>query len=270
MPDTNRSLIQRVAAAAALIVALAVPAGAQQQQPAPASDSGPGFMTRYDFHLEAASLAINDQRFSWDTHFGGEIDAVDYVVGRTSILVDYEAVLGNEYRPFDPNQSNYTLETSTSARIAGTEIAGVFHHVSRHLSDRAKRFSISWNTVGARVLRRVSAGDTTLDLVVEAERVVQHSYVDYSWTGQIDLTLRRQLVRHVAVFAHATGELIGVDPSLAHRDTQRGGLAEVGVHFGGRAGALELFVGVERRIDADPLDRQPQQWGIAGFRLVNR
>jgi hypothetical protein len=33
---------------------------------------------------------------------------------------------------------------------------------------------------------------------------------------------------------------------------------------------MELFAGVERRIDADPLDRQTHQWAIAGFRLLSR
>ena len=93
-------------------------------------------MSRYDFHLSAAAVAVNDPRFSWETHFGGDIDVADYVVGRSSILVDYEAVLGDEFRAFDPNQGNYTLEASSSARVGDTEIAGVFHHVSRHLSDR--------------------------------------------------------------------------------------------------------------------------------------
>src|SRR6266853_1365717 len=101
MPDFNRSLIQRVVVAALLSVAPAVPAAGQQptaalqatapQPPDAVPDPGPGFMTRYDFHLTAASLAITDPRFSWDTHFGGEIDVIDYVVGRASVVVDYEA-----------------------------------------------------------------------------------------------------------------------------------------------------------------------------------
>ena len=33
-----------------------------------------------------------------------------------NVLVDYEAMLGSEFRPFDPNQGNYTLEASASVR----------------------------------------------------------------------------------------------------------------------------------------------------------
>jgi hypothetical protein len=33
---------------------------------------------------------------------------------------------------------------------------------------------------------------------------------------------------------------------------------------------MELFAGIEKRFDADPLDRQPQHWVLAGFRLLSR
>ena len=36
------------------------------------------------------------------------------------------------------------------------------------------------------------------------------------------------------------------------------------------AGALELFGGYERVVDADPLDRQTRQWAFVGFRLTGR
>ena len=99
-------------------------------------------------HLSATAFANSDPRFSWETDFGGDIDVVDYVFGRTSAILNYEAILGNEFRAFDPNQGNYTLELSTSVRLGQTEVAGVFNHVSRHLSDRPKRFPIAWNMAG--------------------------------------------------------------------------------------------------------------------------
>ena len=90
----------------------------------------------------------------WDTHWGADFDLVDYVKGRVSFLVDYQAVLGNEFRPFDPNQGNYMLEFSGSRRLGRTELVGAFHHVSRHLSDRPKRQAIAMNVLEGRVLRR--------------------------------------------------------------------------------------------------------------------
>src|SRR5262249_44318061 len=203
-------------------------------------------------------------RFSWDAHFGGSLDMVDYVAGRAGIYVDYEAVLGDEFRIFDPNQGNYTLETFATARLGSrTEVVGMFHHVSRHLSDRPKRFAIAWNLLGGRLLHQVKAGDATIDVDLEGGAIVQHSYVDYSWIGELHLQARKPVNRVVAVYGRVFGQLVGVNGDVPGRGTQRGGSAEAGLRLRGGAGTLELFAGVERRVDADPLDRQPHQWALA-------
>ncbi len=267
MPDTPGSLKRHAAAAACLVLIFAAHALAQSPAPAPPA---PDFLSRFDFHLAANTLRIEDQRFSWDTHFGGDLDLVDYVSGRASILVDYEAVLGDEFRPFDPDQSYYVLEASSSYRVSGTELVGVFHHVSRHLSDRPKRFPIAWNVAGARLLRRFEFRGLTFDTRADAGAITQHSYVDYVWTADLDLWIRRALSPRVGVFAHGYGEMFGVDGTVGNRGSQRGGRAEAGVRFNGKAGAIELFAGIERRIDADPTDFVPERWGIAGFRLLSK
>jgi hypothetical protein len=256
-------------ACAWLLVLFSVPAVAQQTSPLAPAEATPGFLTRYDFHLSAAGLSIDDIRFSWDTHWGGDIDLVDYGLGRASVLVDYQVVLGDEFRVFDPNQGNYTLETSASIRLGKTEIAGVFHHVSRHISDRPKRFAIAWNVLEARVLRRVSLDRATIDIVAEGGRLVQHSYVDYTWFGQLDLTVRRQVTPAVGVFVHGTGLVFGVEP-VPGRGRQTGAVIEAGVRLSGAAATMELFAGYERRLDADPFDGQTRHWAMAGFRLVRR
>jgi hypothetical protein len=270
MSHPTGRLITRAVAAALLFFAVVPNAHAQTTPAVVPAPAAPDFLTRYDFHLSAAAVAIENPTFSWETHFGGDIDLADYVVGRSSILVDYEAVLGDEFRAFDPNQGNYTLEASSSVRVGDTEIAGMFHHVSRHLSDRPKRFAIAWNVLGARVLRRVSAYGVTVDIVADAGKVVQFSYVDYTWIGNLDLMIRRPLSPRVGVFAHGTGDGFLVDATLAKRDQQLGGTVEIGLRINGRGGAVELFVGAERRVDADPIDRIARQWALAGFRFVNR
>ncbi len=177
------SLMRRAAAAPrALSVCSRGASPRNLRQPAPA---GPDFLPRAQFHLSANALALSteDQRFSWDAYFGGDVDIFDYVFGRTSVLADYHAVLGDEYRPFDPNQAYYDLEVSSSYRLGETEIVGVFHHVSRHLSDRPKTFAIAWNVAGVRLLRRVAAKGFTVDVRAGAGGIVQHSYVDYRWTA---------------------------------------------------------------------------------------
>src|SRR5262249_47495110 len=269
MPEnTTRPLMRHAARAACLMLLCAAAAAAQPpNQPviAPVPDT-PQFLTRYDFHMAASALANNDVRFSWDTHFGGALDMVDYIVGRAGVSVDYEAVLGDEFRLFDPNQGNYTLEAFASGRWGSTELVGIFHHVSRHLSDRPKRFAIAWNLAGARLLHQVRAGDTVFDIDLEGGSIVQHSYVDYSWIGELHVQARKPIHPVVEVYGRLFGQLIGVNGDVQGRDTQRGGSAEAGFRLIGKGAVMELFAGVERRIDADPFDRQPHQWALAGFR----
>jgi hypothetical protein len=226
------------------------------------------FLTRYDFHLAAAALSNDDKRFSWDTHFGGELDAVDYIVGRTSFRIDYEAVLGNQLRAFDPNQSNYLLEASTSLYSKVAEVALVFHHMSRHLSDRDKTVPVAWNLLGVRVLKTVWAGSSTAAMELNVGRIVQHSFVDYRWAGDASVVVRGPVVRRASLYARGSGDLVGVDSAINARGTQAGGLVETGVRLKGEKGAIDLFLGYERRADAAPLDLQSQTWIFLGFRLV--
>jgi hypothetical protein len=275
MSDRHRSL----GLVACFVFAFATHAAAQTQQPtvAPAPPA-PEFMSRYDFHLSIASLmpstpapsSVPDQRFSWDSHFGGSFDFADLVVARLGVSADYQAVMGSEYRPFDPNQGNYTLEGFISARVGETEVAGIFHHVSRHLSDRPKLFAVAYNEVGGRVMRRLALGPTTVDVDLEGGRAVQHSYVDYIWLGEAHVLVRHPLNERIGIFAHGSGQAFAVDETVAGRGAQAGGLIEAGVRFIGRAGALEIFAGYEKRVDADPLDRLSQRWGLVGFRLLSR
>jgi hypothetical protein len=252
----------------------AAPAAAQIPQPVVLPSPGSDFLSHYDFWLTAAALAIDNEQFSWDTHFGGAVDVADYIVGRTAVRIDYQAILGNELRAFDPNQGNYTLEASSSARIGDrTEIAGIFHHVSRHLSDRTKRPAIAWNEAGVRILRRQTIGTITIDADLEGGAVVQHSTVDYRWIGELNLLVRRPLTPRVGVFLQGSGQIVGVDETAdpAHpRGNQVGGLGEVGFRINGRGGILELFAGFEQRVDANPLVAGSQHWGLAGFRLLSR
>src|SRR6185369_4720867 len=77
--------------AAVFVLMLVVAARAAAQQPLLVEPpAGPEFLSRYDFHMTVASLmppkdtpeALADERFSWDTHFGGSFDLLDLVAGR--------------------------------------------------------------------------------------------------------------------------------------------------------------------------------------------
>ena len=192
-------------------------ASAQETQPiiAPAPAT-PEFMSRYDFHLSIARLMPSadtpaqsielDEQFKWDAHFGGSFDFADLVVARLGVTVDYQAVMGSEYRPFDPNQGNYTLEGFVSTRIgADTEVAGIFHHVSRHLSDRAKNFAVAYNEVGARLMRRPTFGTATRRRwTSRAAGDSSTPTLDYTWLGEAQLLVRRRSTSTSASSAHGT------------------------------------------------------------------
>jgi len=281
MADTQEGSLGRHAVAAACLTVLFAASAAAQWQPqqpqvVPAPPS-PEFLPRYDFHLSVDSLMppkdtpeeIADERFSWETHFGGSFDVVDLVFARAGAMIDYEAVEGSEYRPFDPNQGNYTLEAFVLARTGRFEVGPIFHHVSRHLGDRPKREAIAWNELGGRVLDRREFGKTSLDVDLEGGYAVQHSFVDYTWISDARLLVKHPINGVVGIFGTAWGQLVGVNESLG-RSTQTGGRVEVGVRVSGRGAVMELYVGYENRVDAYPLDHVPQHWALTGLRLVSR
>lgn len=252
---------------AAVVGALVILSLARAAEGQPA-DAARGFLSAYRFHLNAARLAAADRQFDWDTAFGGDVDLVDYGTGRLNFLADYTAVLGSELRPFDPNQSAYRLDGSGTWRLGGGELALVFHHVSRHLSDRAKVAPIDWNMLGVAYTHVVDRGLSRVVLTAGAFRVVKRSSVDY--TGELRGGARfEQVLRpQVAAYAAGNGIIVTVAPSILGRERQRGGRIEAGIRLLGRAGAIELFGGYERRIDANPFDGRTRTWALAGFRLV--
>jgi hypothetical protein len=267
--------------AACFVLIFTARAAAQPPQPIVATaPAAPEFMSRYDFHLSIARLLtseptpppkVPDERFSWDSRFGGSFDFADLVAVRLGVIVDYQAVMGSEYRPFDPNQGNYTMEGFVSARLGNdTELAGIFHHLSRHLSDRPKTFAVAYNEIGARLMKRITSGTTTIDIDLEGGRATQHSYVDYTWLGEAQVMVRHPINERVGLFAHGSGQGFAVNETVAGRGAQGGALVEGGVRVTGRAGVLEIFAGYEKRVDADPLDRLSRRWGLAGFRLLSR
>jgi hypothetical protein len=119
-------------------------------------------------------------------------------------------------------------------------------------------------------MRRQAFGPTTVDLDVEGGRAVQHSYVDYTWLGEAQLLVRHPVNEKVSLFAHGVGQAFAVNELVAQRGAQLGGLIEAGLRVTGRGAALEIFAGYEKRVDADPLDRISQRWGLLGFRVLSR
>ena len=255
-----------LASVAAPVAAQTLPA--PQSSPQPESD-GVEFLPRFDFHLGLEHLLSDERRFVWDAHFGGDLDLIAYRRTRLTFVADYQAVLGSQYQPFDPNQGNYTIGGSFSRRLGAAEVAGVVHHVSRHLGDRPKRSPVDWNMLGGRVRGGMTRGRTDLQARVDLRGVVQKTYVDYRWELDADSRARVALAPRVAAVATGGVRVLGVDGSRG-RGTQYGVRGEGGVRLDGRGAALELFVAVERRVDPYQLEFSTATWLTTGFRLVGR
>jgi hypothetical protein len=261
-------MIRRAIVATLLAMTAATRAAAQPALPGPTGS--PEFLSRFDFYISLAGLGEDDDRFSWDAHVGGDFDLVDYGLGRVTLLGEYQAVLGNQLQLFDPNQGNYTFAVSSSARVGATEFGVLFDHLSRHLTDRSKDFGIMRNVLAGQVMREFRTGRDTVVLRADAGKVVKAMYLDYSWIANADIVVRRQTSSRVGLFGRLRAEFYGVDADVAGRQDQQGGHVEGGVRLTGGAGAIELFAGYERVVDADPIEAQPRQWAFAGIRLIDR
>jgi hypothetical protein len=240
-------------------------------QAAPAPDSPPiSWLPAYHFHMSASSLRSDDPRFDWDAHFGGDIDLVDYGVGRLNLLADYAVVIGSEIRAIDPNQGAYHLAVSASWRCGATEVQPVFDHVSRHLSDRSNDRAVSWNAVGAAVTTRRQHGALSVTVGAQAARTVQAAFVDYTWLLGTGIDATHRFSRRGALVARADVAPILVDRTVAGRTTQVAISVEGGLRLLGSAAAMELFAGWQRRVDPWPLERSTAGFPVVGFRFVNR
>jgi len=260
------------------LVLCACPRTASAQTPAAQTAQAPGddpeppkveLLPRAAFHLSAEHLSDDDVMFVWDTNFGGDLDVIDYRSGRATFVANYQAILGDEFRHFDPNQGNYILAGSASIRTTEVEIAGVFYHQSRHLADRANRIAIAWNMMGVRLQKAVTTGRAHVDARVDVRGAVAKAFVDYEWEIETAVRSDVQIRPAVGVLFAGTLRRLGVDDTQ-NRGDQTGFRGEVGVRFDGRAGAMEFFLAAERRIDPFPLEFGTAKWVAIGFRLLSR
>ena len=253
----------------ALVLLCAAGSAAQPAETPGDPDPVVEFLPRVTFHVTAAHLVSDDDRFVWDAEYAGSLDLVDYTAGRFVFYATYNVVGGNEFQPFDPVQGNYLLGLTSSLRVRGTEIAGVFHHVSRHMSDRERPFSVAWNMLGVRVSRPLSVQRLALESRVDVRGATQRSFVDYEWEVDAGVKGRYPLGGNRALVTDVGLRHVGVDGSR-NRGGQTGARGEAGIRFEGRRGALELFVAAERRIDPYPLELGTASWLSAGFRFLTR
>jgi len=252
----------------AVVLVLAGGPATAQEALSTSSSRTPVFVADYNFHISIEAISHADPRFTWDACAGGDLDLVDFGWGRLNLLADYEVMMGDELRPFDTNQGNYTLEASVAFRVGRTELSGVLHHVSRHLADRPKPSSIAWDVLGVRMRRRFVSASTAVDVSAGIGSIVQHASVDYAWTGDFRARIAHGLGGSLFLFADGSAAWLGIDETRSARDTQWSGRMEVGIRIRGRAGDVEVFAGYARRADAYPTESAARRWPLAGIRIV--
>jgi hypothetical protein len=255
----------------AFLLAFAADAFAQTE-PRPAASTGgsKGLMTRSAFSVTIAGMETDDPRFSLGERGRADLDLVGYRRGRINFFIETELVMGSERRAFDLNQANIVFETSASYRVGGIDIAGVVHHVSRHVVDREFDRVPAWHTVGLRIGRTIVTPRSNIDINADYGGIVQHTFVDYRWTSQLTLRVDRALRTRTRLFAAGSGGLVGVDGSVLGRDRQNGARIEGGLRFLGERAAFDLVAAHERRVDAYPSSRGASSWLEFGFRLGTR
>ena len=226
------------------------------------------WLSRFDFHFDSQYVTSGDPRFNWMFDFGGDLDVLHGDRTRAVFLANYEAIAGEQFRRFDVNQGNYLLEGMLLFRVAGVELGPAWHHVSRHLSDRPKRFPIDWNMLAFRVQDRRRGERLDLDWRADVRATITNAFVDYEWELDAGVGLRYRLTSRFGLTAASGWRGVRVDGSRA-RGSQYEGRLEAGVRMRGTAGAAELFVGVERRLDPYPIEFSTASWFLAGLRLTS-
>lgn len=228
-----------------------------------------GFLTRYHVHTQAASLPDSGEaQFGWDTDLGVDMDVFDLGFARGSVFFNLETGIGAERRAIDPTQNNYTMDLSVFTRLPGGELGVTFHHISRHRADREHPGSPSWNMLGLSWGDRWRIGAFDVEAMGRWLGTITRSEVDYEQEVNAWIRVLRPLHARVALVGEIDGSAALVDESLFGRVHQYGGAVHLGLRFRGGAGAGEILVGRERRIDPDIFVRRPVRWTRLAFRFV--
>jgi hypothetical protein len=244
------------------------------QAPADNPDGTFVFLPNYHFHLNMAHLSSDSPRYNWEANYGGEFGIVAYGRTQLTFVANYQAVLGEEFHPFDPNQGNYTIDGVLSTRVKGVYVAGVFHHLSRHLADRPKRPPVDWNMMGGRVGTQFTRGGTDVEARFDLLGSILKTNVDYDWELHTGVRVHHRVYGTLGLIGAAQLRHV-VTNELFNRGNQTGGRGEGGFRVSGRAATVELYLAVERVIDPYPTVPGPsvpgtETYASVGMRLLSR
>ena len=228
-----------------------------------------GFLTAYRLHLNGIRTTDNgDRSFGWDADIGADLDLFDLGFVRGNLFVNIESIVGDERRAIDPNQNNYTIDTTIFVRLPRGALGVTFHHISRHLADRLNTDAVAWNMAGLNYADRLRLGPAELYYSAAAYARVLRAGVDYEYEFNARVRLEIPFESRVALILDVDGTAVEVDRDIYGRPMQHGARLESGLRIRGRAGTAEVILGRERRIDADPFERRPIRWTRLGFRFI--
>lgn len=237
--------------------------GARSAQAAPVE-----WLPEGQLRLTALRYTRTEPQFKWSGWIGGGLGLVR--VGTTTLHVDtdVETIIGNEQRSFDANQANYHLEASAHQTLGDAlAVSLVFHHVSRHLEDRAKTTAVDWNMLSVRLARRFQA---PLPLRVSASvgHTVQDSLVSYGWEARAGL--HAELLRRDGGQLYVAAELryVQAEATAAFpRDSFFDTWIEAGAQLERGTRRAALLVAFERRNDVFLLQPGARSRVMLGLRL---
>ncbi len=257
-----------------LLSALLAPPPAATQviggpRPVQTADRQLGFLTRYHAHTQAARLPDGGSAtFTWDTDLGIDMDVFDLGFARGSVFFNLETGVGSERRAIDPTQTNYTMDLSVFTRLPRGEFGVTFHHISRHRADREHPGAPSWNMLGLSWGDDLRLGVFDIEFAGRWLGTITSSEVDYKQEVNAHLRVLRPLNGRVSLVGEIDGAAVLTDEDMFGRGRQSGGSAHLGLRFRGGAGAGEVLIGRERRVDPDIFVRRPTHWTRLAFRFV--
>jgi len=229
-----------------------------------------GFLTAFQTTIDVKYLngVDADQLFNWDADVSFDMDVVDAGPFRGNLFISIETIVGSEIRGVDPNQNNYTADVSVFARLPRGELSTTFHHVSRHLADRATRDSVAWNSVGVGYGGQFALGRFEFDTGVRALWTVKRASVDYEAEYVGYARVVRPLDERFALFGSADGVTVDVAPLRPSHSDPQGGLVEGGLRISTGVTMVDLFAAWEQRIDLTSDRRERTRWTQFGIRLT--
>lgn len=238
-------------------------------RPVQTADRQLGFLTRYDVHTRAARLTgAGDALYVWDTDLGIDMDVFDLDFARGSVFFNFETIVGNERRAIDPTQTNYTMDLSVFTRLPRGEFGVTFHHISRHRTDRENPGSPSWNMLGLSYGERRRIGLLDVEFLGRWLGSITGSEVDYEQEVNGYVRVLRPLTDRFSLIGELDGSFVRTNEIVFGRRQQYGGSVHAGVRIRGGAGAGELLIGRERRIEPDIYVRDAVRWTRLEFRFV--